>query len=146
MLMLESRFNSSKEDKEYRSQVLSLNEALQYLKRKKEVSGKAKENWKIQARQNALLNKTVGAFQFSAKNKDGTEKVMTKAESKLAQEMALKIAATLDDKTKKQNKYVTYDLSITYERVFWGFFEPPTYLTSIYVRTYSPSIFCLNRG
>ena len=112
--MLKSRYNSSKEDKEWRSQVLSLNEALQYLKRKKEVSGKAKENWKIQARQNALLNKTVGAFQFSAKNKDGTEKVMTKAESKLAQEMALKIAATLDDKTKKQNKYVTYDLSITY--------------------------------
>ena len=104
--MFQSRYNSSKEDKEWRSQVLSLNEALQYLKRKKEVSGKAKENWKIQARQNALLNKTVGAFQFSPKNKDGTEKVMTKAESKLAQEMALKIAATLDDKTKKQNKYV----------------------------------------
>ena len=124
--MFQSRYNSSKEDKEWRSQVLSLNEALQYLKLKKEVSGKAKENWKIQARQNALLNKTVGAFQFSAKNKDGTEKVMTKAESKLAQEMALKIAATIDDKTKKQNKYVTYDLSITYVRTFWGFFEPPT--------------------
>ena len=116
MLMLESRYNSSKEDKEYRSQVLSLNEALQYLKRKKEVSGKAKENWKIQARQNALLNKTVGAFQLSAKNKDGTEKVMTKAESKLAQEMALKIAATLDDKTKKQNKYVKNIFLLLFKR------------------------------
>ena len=31
---------------------------------------------------------------------------MTKAESKLAQEMALEIAATLDNKTKQQNKYV----------------------------------------
>ena len=98
-----------KEDGDWRQQVLSINEALQFLTRKKENSKKALKTWKHQSRKIALLS-SLFDNPVPDKNSDGTERVhiMTKAESRMAQEMALKIASTVDDladeKTKKQHR------------------------------------------
>ena len=63
------------EDEEWQNQVIILNGALQVLKKKKESSTKARQNWKGQTQQANLMNKVVGAFQ------DGSKTKMTKAES-----------------------------------------------------------------
>ena len=51
------------------NQVIIINEALQVLKKKKEISANAKQNWKGQARQTRLMTKVVEAFQESARDK-----------------------------------------------------------------------------
>ena len=86
------------EDEEWQNQVIILNGALQVLKKKKECSTKARQNWKGQAQQTNLMNKVVGAFQ------DGSKTKMTKDESKMAHEIAREIVAGFEEKSKKQNR------------------------------------------
>ena len=86
------------EDEEWQNQVIILNGALQVLKKKKESSTKARQNWKGQTQQANLMNKVVGAFQ------DGSKTKMTKAESKMAHEIAREIVAGFEEKSKKQNR------------------------------------------
>ena len=86
------------EDEEWQNQVIILNGALQVLKKKKESSTKARQNWKGQTQQTNLMNKVVGAFQ------DGSKTKMTKAESKMAHEIAREIVAGFEEKNKKQNR------------------------------------------
>ena len=91
---------------------MQLNEALQFLTRKKENSAKALSTWKSQARKIAVLSSLFDADPNTLDiNPDGTKRVhiMTKAESRMAQEMGFQIAAMVDslgdEKSKKQNRY-----------------------------------------
>ena len=78
---------------------MQLNEALQFLTRKKENSAKALSTWKSQARKIAVLSSLFDADPNTLDiNPDGTKRVhiMTKAESRMAQEMGFQIAAMVD--------------------------------------------------
>ena len=63
---------------------------MQLLKQKK--AEKAKQNWKNSALQTSLLRKAVGVFQVAAKDSKENQVKMTKAESKMAHEMAQEVS------------------------------------------------------
>merc|ERR1719350_2135880 len=100
----------SAQEENSREEVLQLNEALQHLTRKKDRSEKAKSSWKQQSHANTLISKTLNSFgsdpkKPTTKSKDEGKHGVTKAESKMAQELAMELAMGVDvkkDKAKKQ--------------------------------------------
>ena len=93
-------------EEEWRKEIVHINEALQYLTRKKDKTQSLSSKWKMQTHQSALLSKTLNALALNpGQEKNGQFK--PKSESKQAQELALEIAGSIDDigddKNKKQN-------------------------------------------
>ena len=68
---------------------------------KKHFSEKAISNWKTQSKTNTLISKTLGALAVDPGQKSKEEKGHSKAEAKMAQELAMEIAMGMDGKKEK---------------------------------------------
>ena len=114
------KFQIQKEEENWRTEVVRINEAFQHLTRKKDRSDTAVKSWKVQSHHNVLVTKTLdilaldpekGCTSNEEKKKYHAKK---KAESERAQQLALQIASHIDsmgsekdyrEKPKTQNGY-----------------------------------------
>ena len=81
--------------------MININKSFQVLTKKKEISAKAKQNWKAQTRQTTLMSKALNVYQGT----DGSANKIrsdSKTESKMVQEMAKKISTNMDEKMKNR--------------------------------------------
>ena len=82
-------------EESWRQEIVSLNEALQHLTKKKDKSNKAMVKFKTRSRESALITKTLGAFSLE-NNKTEKEPWEMRNDSKQAQELAIQIEASLE--------------------------------------------------
>ena len=82
-------------EESWRQEIVSLNEALQHLTKKKDKSNKAMVKFKTRSRESALITKTLGAFSLE-NDKVEKEPWEMRNDSKQAQELAIQIEASLE--------------------------------------------------
>ena len=83
-------------EENWRQEIVSLNEALQHLTKKKDKSNKAMVKFQTRSRESALITKTLGAFSLDNNKVAEKEPWEMRNDSKLAQEMAIEIEASLE--------------------------------------------------
>ena len=82
-------------DENWRQEIVSLNEALQHLTKRKDKSDKVMQKFKSKSRESALITKALGAFTMES-NLPKKEPWELKNDSKKAQELAKAIEASIE--------------------------------------------------
>ena len=80
----------------WRQEIISLNEALQHLTKKKDKSNKVMAKFKTRSKESALITKTLGAFTMNVQEEVKKDPIVIRNDSKKAQKLAEDIEASIE--------------------------------------------------